>query len=102
MLPAVNNPAVLELEGDAAANIEVLAVPLCAVVMNADHAAVITLGHVHQCGGGCSIAPVRGNAPSESCSSVLARLHALVQSFGVRAKCQEASRSQKGRKVRRT
>ena len=27
MLPTVNNPAILELEDDAAANIEVLAVP---------------------------------------------------------------------------
>ena len=42
VLPTVNNPAVLELEDDAAANIQVLAVPLRAVVMNADHAAVIT------------------------------------------------------------
>ena len=43
MLPTVNNPAVLELEDDAAANIQVLAVPLRAVVMNADHAAVVGL-----------------------------------------------------------
>jgi len=50
VLPTVNNPAVLELEDDAAANIQVLAVPLRAVVMNADHAAVVTLEQVPQCG----------------------------------------------------
>ena len=34
MLPTVNNPAVLELEDDAAVNIQMLAVPLRAVVMD--------------------------------------------------------------------
>src|SRR3990172_6896288 len=50
VLPTVDNPAVLELEDDAAANIQAIAAPLCAVVMNADHAAVITLEQVLQCG----------------------------------------------------
>ena len=50
MLPTVNNPAVLELEDEAAGNIQVLAAPLRAVVMNADHAAIITLEQVLQCG----------------------------------------------------
>jgi hypothetical protein len=50
VFPTVNNPAVLELEDDAAANIQLLAAPLRAVVMNADHAAVVTLEQVLQCG----------------------------------------------------
>jgi len=50
VFPPVNNPAVLELEDDAAANIQALAVPLRGVVMNADHAAVITLQHLKQSG----------------------------------------------------
>ena len=50
MLPTINNPAVLKLEGDAAANIQTLATPLGGVAMNADHPAVITLEQVQQCG----------------------------------------------------
>src|SRR5439155_8602610 len=50
VLPTVNNPAVLELEDDAAVNIQMLAVPLRAVVMNTDHAAVVTLEQVPQRG----------------------------------------------------
>lgn len=50
MFPTVNNPAVLEFEGDATANIEVLAAPLRGVVMNADHPTVITREHVQQSG----------------------------------------------------
>ena len=50
MLPTVRNPAVLELEDDAAVNIQLLAVSLRSVVMNADHAAVIICKHVMQCG----------------------------------------------------
>ena len=42
VFPTVDNPALLELEDDAAANVQVLAIPLRAVVMNADHPAVIT------------------------------------------------------------
>lgn len=33
VLPTVNNPAVLELEGDATVGIQLLAVALCGVVM---------------------------------------------------------------------
>ena len=50
MLPTVSNPAVLELEDEAAINIQVLAASLPAVVMNADHATVITLEQVLQLG----------------------------------------------------
>lgn len=46
VFPTVNNPAVLELKDDAAANIQPLAVPLRGVAMNADHPAVITLEHL--------------------------------------------------------
>jgi hypothetical protein len=46
VFPGVNNPAILELEDDAAANIQALALPLRGVVMNADHPAVITLENV--------------------------------------------------------
>jgi hypothetical protein len=41
VLPTVSNPAVLELKGDAVANIQVLAVSLRAAALDADHAAVI-------------------------------------------------------------
>jgi hypothetical protein len=50
VLPTVGNPAVLDLEDDAAANVQVLAVPLSAVVINANHAAVITRKQVLQRG----------------------------------------------------
>jgi len=49
VFPTVNT-SVLELENDAAANIQALATPLGGVVMNADHPPVITLEHVQQCG----------------------------------------------------
>jgi hypothetical protein len=50
VLPTVGNPAVLDLEDDPAANVQVLAVPLSAVVTNANHAAVITRKQVLQRG----------------------------------------------------
>ena len=50
MLPTINHPAVLELEGQADANIQAPAIALRAVVMNADHAAIITLGQTLQRG----------------------------------------------------
>jgi hypothetical protein len=50
MLPTVSNPAVLELEDDAAENIEALAVPLPRVALNADHAAVLAFKHVQKIG----------------------------------------------------
>ena len=54
MLPAVNNPAVLELEDNAAANIQALAASLRRVLMNADHAPVIICKHVQQFGLECA------------------------------------------------
>ena len=50
MLPTVSNPAVLELEDEAAVNIQLLAVSLPAAAMNADHAAVIICEQVLQFG----------------------------------------------------
>jgi hypothetical protein len=50
VLATVGDPAVPDLDHNAAANVQVLAVPLSAVVMNADHAAVIALEQVLQCG----------------------------------------------------
>ena len=50
MLPTARNPAVLELEDDAAIDIEALAVPHSAVVMDAHHAAVIVCKHMPQFG----------------------------------------------------
>ena len=48
MLATVHHPAVAELEDDAAVNIQVVAVSLRAVVMNADHVAVIIGSQVPQ------------------------------------------------------
>jgi hypothetical protein len=50
VFPTINNPAVLELKDDAAADIQALATPLRGVAMNADHPAVITLEHLQQGG----------------------------------------------------
>ena len=50
MLPTVSNPAVLDLEDEAAVNVQVLAFSLRAVVMNADHVAVIIGKHVPEFG----------------------------------------------------
>ncbi len=41
MLPTVSNPAVLEFEDDAEVNIQLFAVSLRAVALNADYAVVI-------------------------------------------------------------
>jgi hypothetical protein len=41
VLPTVGDPPVLELEDDAVANIQLLAVSLRAAALDADHAAVI-------------------------------------------------------------
>jgi len=46
VLPADQNPAVLEFEDDAAEDIETPAVPLRAVLVNGNHAAVLTFEHV--------------------------------------------------------
>ena len=50
VLSSVNHLVVLELEDDAAINLQVSALPVGAVVMNADHRAVITFGHIEQFG----------------------------------------------------
>jgi hypothetical protein len=46
VLSTIDDPAVLDFEDDTAADVEAFAVALRAVVMNADHAAVVTLEHV--------------------------------------------------------
>lgn len=48
MLAAVHDPAVLELEDDAAVDVQVLAGALGDVVMDADHAAVLVGEHALQ------------------------------------------------------
>ncbi len=50
MLPTGRNPAVCELEDDAAVNIQLLAVSDPAVVVNADHASLIICEYVPQFG----------------------------------------------------
>jgi len=50
MLSTGDYLAVLELENDAAARIQVLAAPFRAIVMHADHAAALTLEHILQGG----------------------------------------------------
>ena len=48
MFPSVNNQTALELEDDAAINLQALPVPFGAVVMNTHHHAVIILEHMQQ------------------------------------------------------
>src|SRR5439155_5983289 len=50
VLPAVGNPAVLELEDDAVADIQVLAVPLRGAALDADHAALVISKQLLQIG----------------------------------------------------
>lgn len=50
MLPGVHHATVLELEDDAATDIEALAIPLRAIVMDADDEAVIIVEHMQQPG----------------------------------------------------
>ena len=50
VLPTADNPAVLDLEDDAATHIEAMAVPFPAVMVNACHLAVITLEYLLQRG----------------------------------------------------
>ena len=50
VLPAVGYPAILYFEDEAAGDIQPLAVPRRAVVMNADHAAIVSREHALQCG----------------------------------------------------
>jgi hypothetical protein len=50
VLPTVSNPAVLELEDDAVANIQMLAVSLRAAALDADHAVLVICKHVLQFG----------------------------------------------------
>src|SRR5207248_5378600 len=50
VLPTVSNPAVLELEDNAVANIQVLAVSLCGAALDADHAVVIICKQLLQLG----------------------------------------------------
>jgi hypothetical protein len=50
MLPALGYPAILELDDDAAVNIQALAASLTAVVMNGDDAAVTISSQVLQIG----------------------------------------------------
>ena len=47
-LLAVHDPAVLDLEGDAASDVQALAVPLRGLVMNAYHAAILALEQLLQ------------------------------------------------------
>src|SRR5437899_722573 len=50
VLPTVNNPAVLELEDNAVAHIQVLAVSLGGAALHADHSVLIICKHVLQVG----------------------------------------------------
>ena len=50
MLPGIRDPAVLELEDDAAIGIDGLAAARAAVVMQGDHAAVVIGKHMPQRG----------------------------------------------------
>ena len=50
MLATVSNPAVLELEDDAVADIQVLAVSIRGAALDADHAVVIICKQVLQLG----------------------------------------------------
>jgi len=50
VLSTVSNPAVLELEDDAVASVQVLAVSLRAAALDADHAVLVICKHVLQFG----------------------------------------------------
>jgi hypothetical protein len=50
VLPNLSNPTVVELEHDAVANVQVLAVSLRAAALNADHVVVVIREHVPQLG----------------------------------------------------
>src|SRR3974390_1660112 len=50
VFPADQNAAVLEFEDDAAEDVETPAVSLGAVVMNGNHAAIVTFEHIQQVG----------------------------------------------------
>ena len=50
MLPTVSNPAILELEDDAVANLQVVAVSIGGAALDADHAVVIIANQVLQFG----------------------------------------------------
>ena len=71
MLATVHNPAVLELEDDAAVNIQALAVSHPTVVMNADHAAVIICKDVPQFGleGAFRLLPIPGELGKDRVSA---------------------------------
>jgi hypothetical protein len=72
VLPTVSDPAILDLEDEATVNVQALAVSLRAVVMNADHAAIIICKHVPQL---CPEAPSRLPAiPAELDKARLATL----------------------------
>src|SRR3989441_9776141 len=54
VLPTVRNPAVLELEDNTVANIQVLAASLRGAALDADHAVVIIRKQVLQLGSECA------------------------------------------------
>jgi hypothetical protein len=50
MFATKHDPAILEFEDDAAQRFQLSAIPLCAVVVNGDDAAVLAFEHVQQIG----------------------------------------------------
>ena len=50
MLPNLNNPTVVELEHNAVANVQALAVPFRAAALNADHVVVVIRKQLPQLG----------------------------------------------------
>jgi len=73
VLPAFDDPAVLEREDDAAVDVQTLAVTFCAVVMKADDPTVVALEHVEQGGpeGPVSLHPVPAELAKDRITAVV-------------------------------